>query len=161
MSTNIPVFTARDKDGNIIEIPALKGDSYVLTNADKQEIAEMAGANVDLTNYVTRDDVATEDKAGVVYINPASGISAKYGVLRVNYAPVNVIEKKQSQYLPIVPKTIDSAVKVGITTNTNTLTDDEKATACNWIGAVNKASSETWTFTLEDGSEVTKAVYIG
>lgn len=137
------------------------GADYVLTDADKTEIAEMAGANVDLTNYVTRDDVATEDEAGVVYINPAAGISAQYGVLRVNYAPVSAIEKKQSQYLPIVPKTIDSAVKVGITTNTNTLTDGEKATACNWIGAVNKASSETWTFTLEDGSTVTKAVYVG
>lgn len=41
MPTNIPVFSARDKDGNIIEIPALKGDSYVLTAADKQEIAEI------------------------------------------------------------------------------------------------------------------------
>lgn len=37
---NIPIITVRDADGNIIEIPALKGDSYVLTEADKQEIAE-------------------------------------------------------------------------------------------------------------------------
>lgn len=152
--TNIPQKGDKGDKGDT-------GADYVLTDADKTEIAEMAGAKVDLTNYVTRDDVATEDEAGVVYINPAAGISAQYGVLRVNYAPVSAIEKKQSQYLPIVPKTIDSAVKVGITTNTNTLTDDEKATACNWIGAVNKASSETWTFTLEDGSTVTKAVYVG
>ena len=38
---NIPILTVKDADGNIIEIPALKGDSYVLTEADKQEIAEI------------------------------------------------------------------------------------------------------------------------
>lgn len=38
---NIPVLIARDTNGNIIEIPALKGDSYVLTAADKQEIAQI------------------------------------------------------------------------------------------------------------------------
>jgi hypothetical protein len=36
---NIPILTVRDENGNIIEIPAIKGDSYVLTAADKQEIA--------------------------------------------------------------------------------------------------------------------------
>jgi DNA-binding NarL/FixJ family response regulator len=38
---NIPILTVRDENGNIIEIPAIKGDSYVLTEADKQEIAEI------------------------------------------------------------------------------------------------------------------------
>lgn len=42
---NIPILTVRDEAGNIIEIPALqgdKGDDYVLTAADKQEIAGIA-----------------------------------------------------------------------------------------------------------------------
>lgn len=38
---NIPILTVRDSNGNIIEIPALKGADYVLTEADKREIAEM------------------------------------------------------------------------------------------------------------------------
>jgi hypothetical protein len=38
---NIPVLTVRDENGNVIEIPALKGDSYRLTSADKQEIADI------------------------------------------------------------------------------------------------------------------------
>lgn len=38
---NVPVVSVRDEDGNIIEIPALKGDAYVLTAADKQEIAQI------------------------------------------------------------------------------------------------------------------------
>ena len=34
------ILRIRDSDGNIHEILAIKGDSYVLTEADKQEIAE-------------------------------------------------------------------------------------------------------------------------
>ena len=39
------ILKIRDENGNVQEILALKGekgDSYVLTDADKQEIAEMA-----------------------------------------------------------------------------------------------------------------------
>lgn len=38
------ILRVRDADGNIQEIPAIKGEDgkdYVLTEADKQEIAEM------------------------------------------------------------------------------------------------------------------------
>lgn len=34
----------RDKDGNIIEVPALKGDKYTLTENDKVEIANQVGS---------------------------------------------------------------------------------------------------------------------
>lgn len=42
------VLKIRDEKGNIVEIPALKGDkgdSYILTQADKSEIAELSGPN--------------------------------------------------------------------------------------------------------------------
>lgn len=35
------ILKIRDAEGNVQEILAIKGDSYVLTDADKQEIAEM------------------------------------------------------------------------------------------------------------------------
>lgn len=35
------ILKIRDADGNIQEITAIKGEDYVLTDADKQEIAEM------------------------------------------------------------------------------------------------------------------------
>lgn len=38
------VLKIRDEKGNIVEIPALKGDkgdSYILTQADKSEIADI------------------------------------------------------------------------------------------------------------------------
>lgn len=43
----IPVLSVRDNEGNIIPMPAIKGDkgdkgdSYNLTDVDKQEIADM------------------------------------------------------------------------------------------------------------------------
>lgn len=42
------ILKIRDENGNIIEIPALKGDkgdSYVLTDVDKQEIADIVLSN--------------------------------------------------------------------------------------------------------------------
>lgn len=35
------ILRIRDSDGNIQEIVAIKGEDYVLTEADKQEIAEL------------------------------------------------------------------------------------------------------------------------
>ena len=40
------VLKIRDAEGNIHEIMSIKGDSYVLTEADKQEIAELVAASV-------------------------------------------------------------------------------------------------------------------
>lgn len=43
---NIPILSVRDDEGNIIPIPAIKGEpgkDYVLTDADKQEIANLIG----------------------------------------------------------------------------------------------------------------------
>ena len=53
---SIPVFSVRDKDGNIIPIPAIKGDPYVLTEADKADIAsivedDMAEVLASLNSY--------------------------------------------------------------------------------------------------------------
>lgn len=39
------ILRVRDKDGNIIDIPFVKGDNYVLTKEDKQEIADAVLAN--------------------------------------------------------------------------------------------------------------------
>ena len=44
------ILRLKDNNGNIIEIPAIKGDpgkDYVLTEADKEEIAEQAAALID------------------------------------------------------------------------------------------------------------------
>ena len=49
---SIPVLSVKDKEGNLIPIPAIKGDkgdAYVLTKADKEEIANMAKPTIDQT----------------------------------------------------------------------------------------------------------------
>lgn len=133
------ILKMRDAEGNVHEILALKGDNYVLTEDDKQEIAALVGGNVDFSNYVTKDDIASKDNAGIVYINSAGGINVRYGVLQIEPANESIVAKKQSNTLPLTSKLVDQIVKVGITTNTKTLTDEEKTTACNWLGAVTQA----------------------
>lgn len=51
------ILKIRDSEGNIQEIIAIKGEDYVLTEADKQEIADLVKASlggVDLSNYYTK-----------------------------------------------------------------------------------------------------------
>ena len=56
------------------------------------------------------------------------------GLLFINQASNYQITQKASSYLPLTPQGVDHAVKVGITTNTNTLTTAEKQAACTWLG---------------------------
>lgn len=55
------------------------------------------------------------------------------GDLKTYQASEAEILAKSNQYKPITPAKLDYAVKVGITTNTNTLSTAEKQTATNWI----------------------------
>lgn len=46
------ILRVKDADGNIQEIIAIKGEDYVLTEADKQEIAEMVVGMLQNANEV-------------------------------------------------------------------------------------------------------------
>lgn len=67
---NIPVLTVYDDNGNEIPIPAIrgeKGDSYVLTAADKQEIASIVKGQLNKETWTfTLEDGTTVTKA--VYV---------------------------------------------------------------------------------------------
>ena len=58
----VPILRIRDKNGNVVTVPAIKGDkgdSYVLTEADKKEIASMvegSGGTTDMDNYYTKEE---------------------------------------------------------------------------------------------------------
>lgn len=39
------ILKIRDAEGNVQEVTAIKGDSYILTEKDKQDIAEMVAAS--------------------------------------------------------------------------------------------------------------------
>ena len=91
---------------------------------------------VDLTDYVKNTDYASSSKAGVVKTNVNTGVSITSGLLYVAKATDDEVKAKTNLYKPIVPSNLDLAVKTGVTTNTIELTDDEKASARTWLGAV-------------------------
>lgn len=92
---------------------------------------------VDLTDYVKNTDYATQDIGGVVKTHVSVGtMMTADGFLQVVRASDADITNKTNASKPIVPKSLDYAVKTGITTNTLELTDDEKASARTWLGAV-------------------------
>lgn len=94
-------------------------------------------SNPDLTEYVKKTDIAN-NKLGVVmvgnYGTHGININADTGLITVAKANEGNIKERFSDYKPIVPTTLNLAVKEGVTTNTETLTDDEKAKAKAWLG---------------------------
>ena len=60
------ILRIRDSNGNIQEIIAIKGDSYKLTEADKQEIAEMVALEQTETWTFTMEDGSTVTKTVVL-----------------------------------------------------------------------------------------------
>lgn len=100
---------------------------------------------VDLTEYVKFTDYATANKAGVVKVsgNSANGIYiGSAGNIGIDRASDVQIKNKLNSYQPIVPITLDYAVKVGVTTNTLELTEEEKVKALAWLGAVRQTELE-------------------
>lgn len=97
----------------------------------------------DLTDYVKNTDYATADKGGVVKVNGAYGIYINAnGIITTNAANEQILLAKTNATYPIVPKYLDYAVKVGITTNTIELTPLEKAAAQRWFGITPITASE-------------------
>ena len=103
----------------------------------KWESIGVASIEVDLTDYVKNTDYATTDKGGVIKIKGASsGLIINDGQLTIASASPNNIKFRDTGTKPIVPQNLDYAIKIGLTTNTETLTDEEKASALNWLGAL-------------------------
>ena len=90
---------------------------------------------VDHSEYVKFTDYATANKAGVVKANGLSGVGVSEGILCI-YPSENINIKQRTTNRPITPLNLDYAVKVGMTDNKETWTDEEKASACETIGAV-------------------------
>ena len=109
----------------------------------KEQLPEgIGGGSADMSEYVKFTDYATANKAGLIYSKAAYGIEIEAdGGAKLAYATTGDIDSKSSNRKPITTKMLDYAVKVGLTTNTETLTDEERASACEWIWAVPKKTS--------------------
>lgn len=112
-----------------------------------EQLPDDIGGGIDeeaLKDYVKFTDYATARKAGVVSANYENGIGVTDGHLFIYGAEQGNIKDRRTNR-PITPTNLNSAVKEGVTTNTETLTDVEKASACDWIGAL-KAVTNTYLF---------------
>lgn len=111
------------------------------TNAEEWTDDDKAAARATI-GAIGATDYATSNTYGVIKATRSGGFDLYSGSLHIAAAGEREIDAKTAHYNPIVPSKLDYAVKVGVTTNTETLTDDEKASACDWLGAVQRRPSE-------------------
>ena len=73
------ILRVRDENGNFIPISAIKGDSYVLTDADKREIADIVLANLSTASIAEQDYVTEEQVLQLIQANlPVNGDEVSY-----------------------------------------------------------------------------------
>ena len=125
-------FLGTDEEGEIVEKDALQG-------------VQINGTDLTISDNKVNIPKATTSALGVVQPTPNWGIGIdSQGRLMTSAALDNEITGKSQSYKPLVPTKIDLIVKTGITTNTLTLTDSEKTTACDWIGASQETEIVDW-----------------
>ena len=127
-----------------LSVPVLQGGSgggvdqdlidQVETN--KQDIATLQSEKVSKTDY------ATGDVAGIVRVRSDRGIAINgAGVSQglIELVPASDAElTSRAWYKPITSGILDKAIVVGISTNTITLSEEEKTSALEWLGATEK-----------------------
>ena len=102
------------------------------------------GVTPDLTNYVQKTDYAVlGGEHGIVNCATSRGtnivtLNGKDGIISTYPTTEALIDAKTERYRPITAYYLDYAVKVGVTTNVNKLTDEEKFSALDWLGALGK-----------------------
>jgi hypothetical protein len=109
----------------------------------RDEAVEISGFDPSL--YVKNDDIIAEvgDIGLVKYGGSAKGfVIDKDDYLCIQKANDDRVKAKQDSYRPLTPSSIDLAVKVGLTTNASTLTDEEKNTIANWLGGCRIATGD-------------------
>lgn len=111
------------------------------------KLSALETQKVDLTDYVKNTDYATSSKGGVIKTSSYGGILVGGdGVAYISPASnANIDAKTAGVNKPIVPANLDYAVKVGLTTNTQEFTADNKKAARDLIGAVGNEDYATQT----------------
>ena len=114
-------------------IPKTDLDSSVQTSLGKADTALQEHQS--LTDYVKFTDYGNNtDTTGVSRGGNYGFRISGAGVGYVQKASDNQVIAKENAYCPIVPSSLDLAVKTSIITNEIELTDEEKETAQNWLG---------------------------
>ena len=145
------ILQVRDANGNWVGIEAIKGDDYVLTDADKREIAEMVLAAV---SAVPSQVSELGNDAGYITADALQAYALKTDIPTV---PTKVSAfANDAGYLTQHQSLASYALKTEIP-NVSAYQTEAQVVA---LIQANSAGTETWTFTLEDGSTVTKAVCV-
>lgn len=178
------ILRIRDEDGKVQEILAIRGEDgkdYVLTEKDKQEIAAMISASA-----VAPVDIDTSDFALKSDIPDVSGFALKTEIpnvsgfaLKTEIPDVSGFAKKTE--IPSVPTNVSAFENdAGYLTQHQSLADYAKKTdlpnmgnyyskddldpiiesADGRLNDLENPNTEAWTFTLENGSTVTKTVVL-
>ena len=108
------------------------------------EGVQINGSDLTITNKKVNIPVASASTLGVGMANTAYGVYNYNNYLAISKATDALITAKTNNYRPLVSSNVDLVVKTGITTNSLTLTDTEKNTACNWIGAERTSNKVTF-----------------
>lgn len=132
---------------------------YVYIDGKWEKLGEIK-VQFEPTEFVKFTDWASDNVTGVARWVSGLGLKVdQYGRGQLVRAGEGDISAKTQEYKPIVPKTLDYAVKVGVTTNSETLTDEEKASACEWLGAVKKdTKSSNGVYGKSAGNEILYSV---
>lgn len=131
---------------NVDALPSQSGQSgkYLTTNGTTASWATISIPVTDVTvngvtvvsNGTAVIPVASTTDSGTVKVSSTYGTAMSNGFLTTIKADDTALAVKTNAYQPVVPASLDRAVKIGVTTNTITLTSEEKGAARSWIGAV-------------------------
>lgn len=121
------ILKVRDNNGNIIEIPAIKGDKGDSATATDVQINSVSIVE----NGVANIPAASKDNLGVVKVSEGNGIKlSNDNTLVIANAQNSRIDARNSNYNPIVPNNLDYAVKQAMCDGKGTAwTNQEKAMA--------------------------------
>ena len=136
-----------EKRSNAFEVFGKSDSAPAHANIGGKKVATEEFVTNSLTDYVKNTDYATADTAGVVKVrNETNGLKMyNQGHIGIVKATDEDIVQKSNDTKPIVPNSLDYAVKTSISTNRHTLTDTEKNNAQKWLGvdkAITKAVDE-------------------
>ena len=160
--------------GGLVPAPAAGDDTKFLKGDGTWATVSSGGSGV--TDVTVNGTSVVSSGTAVI---PLATQSGDYGLIKlrssayglgvdssgytiVNRATTTDIDDKTAYYKPITPINLDYAVKVGVTTNANTLTSTEKANACDWIGAVENTATGTNSLSvLGTGTASSNSINIG
>lgn len=123
-------------------------------NDNVPKVYAAGGAGIDLSEYVKFTDYATTDKFGVVKVS--EGLYVVNGKVAINPANKIMITTRSLATMPIVPSSLNFAVKAALSDNNriSDMTEAEKANARDVIDAEEKTIVVSWPSSSTDMSVI-------